>query len=64
MLEQLGGIMPPEEIDEMLRRRPETAALSVPGTGHDVHLERPDALWHVLREFLGEVTRSAINHRA
>ncbi|RSS45961.1 alpha/beta fold hydrolase [Streptomyces sp. WAC08241] len=50
------GIIPPEEIDEMLRRRPETVALSVPGTGHDVHLERPDVLRHVLHGFLGDVT--------
>ncbi|MFC8789385.1 alpha/beta fold hydrolase [Streptomyces cinereoruber] len=53
-----GGIIPPEEIGEMLRRRPETVALSVPGTGHDVHLERPDVLGHVLREVLGGVTTS------
>ncbi|MGW8883036.1 alpha/beta fold hydrolase [Streptomyces sp. NPDC055749] len=50
------GIISAGEIDEMLRLRPETVALSVPGTGHDVHLERPDVLRHVLRGFLGEVT--------
>ncbi|MFB7025286.1 MULTISPECIES: alpha/beta fold hydrolase [unclassified Streptomyces] len=50
-----GGIIPPPDIAEMLRRRPETSALSVPGAGHDVHLERPDALRHALREFLGTV---------
>ncbi|MEU6877402.1 alpha/beta hydrolase [Streptomyces sp. NPDC046712] len=50
------GIISPEELDEMLRRRPETVALSVPGTGHDVHLERPDTLRHALRELLEEVT--------
>ncbi|MFF5701878.1 alpha/beta fold hydrolase [Streptomyces sp. NPDC012794] len=50
------GIIPPEEIDEMLRRRPQTVALSVPGTGHDVHLERPDVLRRVLHGFLEDVT--------
>ncbi|QES49287.1 alpha/beta hydrolase [Streptomyces venezuelae] len=50
------GTIPPREIDEMLRRRPETVALSVPGTGHDVHLERPDVLRHVLHGFLEDVT--------
>ncbi|MFI8101364.1 alpha/beta fold hydrolase [Streptomyces sp. NPDC086023] len=50
------GIISPAEIDEMLRRRPRTVALSVPGTGHDVHLERPDVLRRVLHGFLGDVT--------
>jgi pimeloyl-ACP methyl ester carboxylesterase len=50
------GIISSGEIDEMLRQRPETVALSVPGTGHDVHLERPDVLRHVLRGLLGNVT--------
>ncbi|MFB7515479.1 alpha/beta fold hydrolase [Streptomyces sp. NPDC056144] len=49
------GFLPPAEVDEMLGRRPGTRALSVPGTGHDVHLERPDVLGRVLREFLGDV---------
>ncbi|MFC8900559.1 alpha/beta fold hydrolase [Streptomyces cinereoruber] len=52
------GIIPPEEIGRMLELRPETVAMSVPGTGHDVHLERPDVLGHVLREVLGGVTTS------
>lgn len=50
------GIIAPAEIDEMLQRRPETVALSVAGTGHDVHLERADVLQHVLHRFLGDVT--------
>lgn len=32
------GFIPAEEVTEMLRRRPETRAVSAPGTGHDVHL--------------------------
>ncbi|MFJ3623065.1 alpha/beta fold hydrolase [Streptomyces iakyrus] len=29
--------------------------MSVPGAGHDVHLERPEVLRQVLREFLEQV---------
>lgn len=46
------GIVPAGETDEMFRHRPDTTALSIPGTGHDVHLERPDALHHALTQFL------------
>ncbi|MGX2995686.1 alpha/beta fold hydrolase [Streptomyces sp. JNUCC 64] len=47
------GIIPPRDVDGMFRRRPAaTVALSVPGTGHDVHLERPEVLRDALREFL------------
>ncbi|MCG7523736.1 alpha/beta hydrolase [Streptomyces sp. OfavH-34-F] len=50
------GIVPAGDIAEMFRRRPGTVAVSVPGAGHDVHLERPDVLRHVLRRFLADVT--------
>ncbi|MEU2023190.1 alpha/beta hydrolase [Streptomyces sp. NPDC016469] len=46
------SFVPADEVDEMLRRRPETHAVSVPGTGHDLHLERPDALYGALSAFL------------
>ncbi|MEU5161918.1 alpha/beta hydrolase [Streptomyces sp. NPDC020875] len=46
------GFVPPAEVDGMLRRRPGTVAVSVPGTGHDLHLERPDALFAVVAGFL------------
>lgn len=46
------GIIPALEIDVMLRLRPATTAVSVPRTGHDLHLERPDALYGALSEFL------------
>jgi pimeloyl-ACP methyl ester carboxylesterase len=49
------GIVPAQETEAMLQQRPETVALSVPGAGHDVHLERPEVLHQVLREFLGQV---------
>ncbi|MEW1721962.1 alpha/beta hydrolase [Streptomyces sp. NPDC093109] len=46
------GIIPPREAEDMLLRRPGTVAVSIPGTGHDVHLERPDKLAQILRGFL------------
>lgn len=46
------GFIPPEEADEMFRRRPATEGMSVPGTGHDLHLERPDVLCAGLVDFL------------
>ncbi|MBT2441104.1 alpha/beta hydrolase [Streptomyces sp. ISL-36] len=49
------GIIEPAQFDGMVRRRPGLRAASVPGTGHDLHLERPDALHHVLTDFLGEL---------
>lgn len=49
------GIIPPQEIDDMLHLRPDTTAVSIPGTGHDVHLERPDALQQILEELLREI---------
>lgn len=51
------GFLPPQEIDDMFRSRPELLAVSVPGAGHDVHLDRPDALRRVVRRFL-DVTDS------
>lgn len=53
------GIIAPDEIAEMLRLRPQTVALSVPGTGHDVHLERPDVLLDLLRELLEDLSPAA-----
>jgi pimeloyl-ACP methyl ester carboxylesterase len=39
----------------MFRHRPELRALSVPGAGHDVHLEHPGLLSRAIRDFLDEV---------
>ncbi|MGG8408706.1 alpha/beta fold hydrolase [Streptomyces sp. 12297] len=47
------------DVDGMLARRPGATSASVPGTGHDVHLERPDALHHLLRDFLATTTAVA-----
>ncbi|MET9919627.1 alpha/beta hydrolase [Streptomyces sp. NPDC006435] len=52
------GIVAPEECDRMLRQRPGTVAMSIPGTGHDLHLERPDVLRAVLEQFLRDTTGS------
>ncbi|MBM7090872.1 alpha/beta hydrolase [Streptomyces sp. S12] len=46
------GFLSAQEADEMLRRRPATMALSIPGTGHDLHLEQPEILHSVVSDFL------------
>lgn len=49
------GIIAAQEVDDMLWHRPETRAVSVPRTGHDLHLEQPDALCDALSAFLAEL---------
>jgi pimeloyl-ACP methyl ester carboxylesterase len=49
------GFLSSREAEQMIRRRPETVAVSVPGTGHDLHLERPEHLHGVVADFLGDV---------
>ncbi|MFJ1887051.1 alpha/beta fold hydrolase [Streptomyces sp. NPDC088137] len=46
------SFIPAQEIDEMLRQRPATMAMSIPGTGHDLHLEQPKILHAALSHFL------------
>ncbi|MFD7694681.1 alpha/beta fold hydrolase [Streptomyces sp. NPDC059805] len=46
------GFLPEQEADDMLRRRPDTLALCVPGTGHDLHLDQPGVLHTALLDFL------------
>lgn len=41
-----------QEADDMLRQRPATMAMSIPGTSHDLHLEQPETLHTVLSDFL------------
>lgn len=48
------GFVPPQEVEEMLRRRPATEAVGLPGTGHDLHLERPATLCGLISGFLAE----------
>ncbi|MGW8352809.1 alpha/beta fold hydrolase [Streptomyces wedmorensis] len=47
-----GGIIGGEEYAEMARLRPGLHGSSVPGTGHDVHLERPGVLCRLIGDFL------------
>ncbi|GGV68490.1 hypothetical protein GCM10010277_77870 [Streptomyces longisporoflavus] len=49
------GIIAPPEAEAMLQQHPGATAASIPGAGHDLHLERPDALRHLLLEFLDEL---------
>ncbi|MEV7862947.1 alpha/beta hydrolase [Streptomyces hirsutus] len=46
------SFIPAQEADEMLRQRPATMAMSIPGTGHDLHLEQPEILHTALANFL------------
>ncbi|MET8026994.1 alpha/beta hydrolase [Streptomyces avermitilis] len=46
------SFIPPQEADEMLRQRPATMSMSIPGTGHDLHLEQPETLHIALSDFL------------
>ncbi|MBC9716388.1 alpha/beta hydrolase [Streptomyces sp. TRM66268-LWL] len=46
------SFVPAADVDAMLAARPRTWAASVPGAGHDLHLERPDALLGVVGPFL------------
>ncbi|WP_329622212.1 alpha/beta hydrolase [Streptomyces sp. NBC_01255] len=49
-----GGIIGDEEYAEMVRLRPGALhGVSVPGAGHDVHLERPEVLHALVTGFLG-----------
>jgi pimeloyl-ACP methyl ester carboxylesterase len=49
------GIITAREADDMFRLRPATRAVGVPRTGHDLHLEQPDALYNALSGFLGDL---------
>lgn len=46
------SFLAPQEIDGMFHRRPDLRAVSVPGTGHDVHLDHPEALRSAVTGFL------------
>ncbi|MCX4982263.1 alpha/beta fold hydrolase [Streptomyces sp. NBC_00572] len=47
-----GGIIDGEEYAEMVRLRPALHGASLPGAGHDVHLERPGTLHRLVVDFL------------
>ncbi|WP_330280900.1 alpha/beta hydrolase [Streptomyces sp. NBC_00588] len=46
------SFIPAQEVDEMLRLRPSTTSMSIPATGHDLHLEQPAVLHAALLDFL------------
>ncbi|MFF4750932.1 alpha/beta fold hydrolase [Streptomyces sp. NPDC002514] len=49
------GFIPGPEAEQMLRQRPATTAMSIPGTGHDLHLEQPDPLYTALSHFFARL---------
>ncbi|MFI8963123.1 alpha/beta fold hydrolase [Streptomyces sp. NPDC053493] len=48
------GIIGQAEYEEMARRLPALRGVCVPGTGHDLHLERPEVLHALVAGFLAE----------
>ncbi|MFF9091611.1 alpha/beta fold hydrolase [Streptomyces sp. NPDC014802] len=46
------GTMRPEEAEEMQTRRPDTQVKVIAGAGHDVHLDRPEAVYAAIAAFL------------
>lgn len=49
------GFFSADDAREIARERPNTTVVTVPGAGHDVHLERPDALRAIVADFLQEL---------
>lgn len=49
------GFIPRQEAEDMLRQRPTTVAMSIPRTGHDLHLEQPGTLHSALSDFLKDL---------
>ncbi|MER5307109.1 alpha/beta hydrolase [Streptomyces sp. NPDC002773] len=52
-----GGIIGGEEYAEMVRVLPSLHGVSLPGTGHDLHLERPRVLHRLIVDFLEDPSR-------
>ncbi|MFE9135415.1 alpha/beta fold hydrolase [Streptomyces sp. NPDC007355] len=51
-----GGIIGGEEYAEMARVQPSLHGVSLPGTGHDLHLERPGLLHRLVVDFLRDLS--------
>jgi pimeloyl-ACP methyl ester carboxylesterase len=49
------SMIPGHEVDEMLRQRPATVTMSIPATGHDLHLQQPNAVHAALSGFLKDL---------
>jgi pimeloyl-ACP methyl ester carboxylesterase len=48
--------VPARDIDAMFAQRPPAQAVSIPGTGHDLHLQRPGVLRELMASFLRSPT--------
>ncbi|MFF9237296.1 alpha/beta fold hydrolase [Streptomyces sp. NPDC014801] len=46
------GTMRPKEAEEMQSRRPDTRVQVIAGAGHDVHLDRPEAVYEAMVAFM------------
>lgn len=58
-----GGVVGAEEYAEMARLLPRLRGASVPGAGHDVHLERPGVLHRLVAGFLAEALGAGTTER-
>jgi pimeloyl-ACP methyl ester carboxylesterase len=47
------GFVAAAEFDAMVRLRPSVTSVSLPGTVHDLHLQRPDAVAELVARFVG-----------
>lgn len=54
------SIITAPDVDRMLRQRPDTCAMSIPGTGHDLHLQQPDVLYTAIADFLTPLHETAV----
>ncbi|MEU2076799.1 alpha/beta hydrolase [Streptomyces sp. NPDC013489] len=57
-----GGIIGAEEYAEMVRRQPALHGTSLPGAGHDVHLEQPGVLHRLIVDFLADGGSARTRH--
>ena len=53
-----------EGLGDLLERLPDGRGLSLPGAGHNVHLERPAEVLHALTAFLAETCGATPPHRS
>lgn len=58
------GLVDPETARAMLRRRPGTRLVELPGAAHDLHLDRPDEWRQTLIEFLDSLDAEPSRRRS
>ncbi|MEU0371880.1 alpha/beta hydrolase [Streptomyces sp. NPDC006283] len=51
------SFLAPSEVDDLLRRRPLTTSVSVPGTHHDLHVQQPGIVHDLISPFLAGLAK-------